>query len=860
MNTFWQDLRLIFRTLMKKPGFTAIAVLTLALGIGANTAVFSIVDAVLLRPLPFPHSDRLVVISQTNSQFGGMGFSAPDFVEFVNQNQAFDMIAGWNPREFTLTGRDYPEQLNSLFITSDFLPMLGARLDAGRVFTDEEYQPGGERTVIISHQLWQRRFGSDLQIIGQTITLDQKQYTVVGILSPEFRFTPSSDLFMPLVFDDQAMKERDLAEFEVIARLREGMNTEQVQQDLTAIIQRSRPATPEMSEEGVGEIGFVVASRGDEPAPPVMNQGSAGVRLDFLRELTIRNARQKLFLFWGAVAFVLLIACANIANLLLARGAARQKEIAIRSALGASRWRLVRLLLTESALLALVGGACGLLLALWGVDLLVAASPENIPRLDEVGLDLRVIGFTFLVSLTTGVIFGLAPALRFSKPDLNNALKEGAATTSGFSLLRHHGLRSLLVVAEIALTLVLLVGAGLMIRSFRNLQDVGLGYEPENLLTFEVALPKVKYRAPHQVTSFAEQLTSRVESRPAVRTVSATSSLPMTRSGSLTSVQIEGHPEYNRLPDNEPRAGGLPPPFPGAMGPSAIYTRVAPNYFRAMGIPLKSGREFTERDNEKAPAVVIISETMARRYWPGEDPLGKRIEPGFSDSQWAMVIGVVGNVRHFTLEAEARPEMYFSSLQPLGSEPIDEKELDSGRLFDHVNLIVRAEGDPVDLAAAVRQQVWSIDPDQPILRLTTMEELLAEAVAPRRFNMIVFGVFASLAVALAAVGIYGVVSYAVSQRTREIGIRMALGAGSRDVLRLVISQGMAMAIAGVIAGLIAAFGLTHLIESLLFEVKSDDPATFLFISVLLTIIAFAASYIPARRAIRVDPVVALRYE
>ncbi|HEY7544603.1 MAG TPA: ABC transporter permease, partial [Blastocatellia bacterium] len=799
-------------------------------------------------------SDRLIVFTQSNSQFGGRWFSVPDFLELVNQNQAFEPIAAWKSWGFTLTGRDYPEQLDGMFITSDFLPMLGARLSAGRIFADEEYQPGRERIALISHQLWQRRFGSDLQIIGQAITLGKKQYTVVGIISPEFRFSPNADLFMPLVFDAQAMKDRESTDLEVIARLREGMTIEQAQRDLSAIIRRHDP--PEENEESEGVSGFVTVESGGAPDPPVMSEEGEGMRIEFLRELMVRNARQKLFLFWGAVAFVLLIACANVANLLLARGAVRQKEIAIRSTLGASRWRLVRLLLSESVMLSMAGGAFGLLFALWGVDLLVAASPEGIPRLSEVGVDVRVIAFTFLISLTTGVIFGLVPALRFSKPDLNNALKEGAAVSSGFSLLRHHRLRSLLVVAEIALTLVLLVGAGLMIRSFRHLQDVSLGYEPEKLLTLEVALPKVKYRKPHQVISFAEQLTRRIESLPGVRSVSATSSLPLMKSGALTSVRIEGHPEFNRLPDNQPRAGGLLPP-PGAVGPSAVYTRVAPNYFRTMGIPIKSGREFNERDNEKAPPVAIISETMARRYWPGEDPLGRRIEAGFSDYQWITVIGVVGNVRHFTLEAEARPEMYFSFLQPLDDEPIDEKDLE--RMADHVNVAVRAEGDPADLAAAVREQVWSLDPDQPVLQLTTMEELLAEAVAPRRFNMMVFGVFASLAIALAAVGIYGVVSYAVSQRTREIGIRMALGADSRDVLKLVISQGMAMAIAGVGAGLIAAFGLTRLIESLLFGVKPDDPLTFIFISMLLMVIAFAASYIPARRAIRVDPVVALRY-
>jgi putative ABC transport system permease protein len=574
------------------------------------------------------------------------------------------------------------------------------------------------------------------------------------------------------------------------------------------------------------------------------------VRLEPLHSRLVKNVRLNLLLLWGAVGFVLLIACANFANLLLARAATRRKELAVRAALGAGRRRLVRQLLTESAILSLLGGAIGLLLAHWGARALLAISSEQMPRINEIRINGWVVGFTLSLSLLTGVVFGLIPALSSSRIDLTGSLKDGASvTTTGFRLLRHHRARSLLVVSEIMLALVLLAGAGLLIKSFLRLLDVEKGFTPENVLTLLVELPEIKYPEAHQTNAFWQRLIEGIEKLPGVQTVAMTSSLPLTKRGALTSIQIA-----NRAPESLPvaddsQAGGLPAPPGGGFGASAVYSAISPDYFRAMGIALRRGRQFTEQDVEKKPMVVIISEAMARRYWPGKDAVGQRIKPGFSDSSWFTVVGVVSNVRHFRLEAEARPEMYFPYLQ-----------ISDENAAHSMSVVIRATVPPATLANAVRKQVWDLDTDQPITELATMEEKLATVMTTRRFNLLTLGAFAALAMALVALGIYGVMAYHATQRTHEIGVRIALGARPRDVLTLALARGMKLTLAGVALGLVSAFALTRSMKSLLFDISATDPLTFVSVTLLLIIVALIASYIPARRAMKVDPLQALRHD
>jgi len=801
MDTFWQDLRYGSRVLLKNPGFTAVAILALALGIGANSAIFSVVNAVLLRPLPYHDPDRIM----TALHSGWFPVAPANFLDWRAQNHVFERIAAAQAWGASLTGRDKPEQLKALQVTPDLFPVLGVDPVLGRTFLPEEDRPGAGRVVVLSHQLWQRRFGGDPKIVGQTLVLNGVGHTVVGVMPPGFQFAPfwvtNAELWVPL---DLTLRVNDRAgrSLRVFARLKPGVTREQAQAEMDTISRRLEQQYPGTNK-------------------------SLDVTVDPLHEKVVGKVRQALLVLLGAVSFVLLIACANVANLLLARSAARQKEIAIRTALGAGRLRLVRQLLTESMLLASLGGALGLLLARWGVKFLVALSPANLPRVETINLDSRVFGFTLAISLLTGLVFGLAPALQASKLDLNESLKEGGrSATEG---IRRNRVRSLLMISEVALALVLLIGAGLMIRSFRRLQAVEAGFDPRRVLTLVVPLRSSQYSTGPQRSAFFQRLIERVGALPGVESASAINHLPLAGDIWTLGFTVEGRP--------------APPP---GEGPSAAYRIIRPNYFHTMGISLLKGRDFTEHDAAGTPGVAIINEAFARNIWPHEDPIGKRIRVNDDGPDPREIVGIVKDVKQREWTAEPMREMYLPYLQnPAPS---------------YLTLVARTTADPLSLAAAVRNEVWTIDKDVPVSQVASMEQVIAGATGGPRFNLLLLNLFASVALILAAVGIYGVMAYSVSQRTHEIGIRLALGAQTTDVIKLVVGQGMALTLIGVAIGLAAAFAVTRLMSSLLFGVSATDPLTFAVIALLLLLVALVACYLPARRATKVDPMVALRYE
>ena len=808
MRTLWHDVRYGARMLVRSPGFTAVAVLALALGIGANTAIFSVVKAVLLNPLPYPDSDRLVWIRETNPASGILDepASAPNFNDWRTQSQSFEALAAFSGAAMTLTGEGEPERLTGVATSANFFQVLGVAPALGRGFSPEEEAAGKNRVVVISHGLWQRHFGARPEAIGRTLTLNGNPHTVVGVAPPDFknpvRGQRAPELWVPIAFNFEPTQRRS-DYLSVVGRLKPGTTIEQARADLGAVAAR-------LAQEY-----------------PATNTGW-GVKVVPLHERVVGDVRPALWVLMGVVGFLLLIACANVANLLLARSAARRQEIAVRSALGARRGRLVRQFLTESLMLSVVGGGLGLLLAAWGVELLVALSPGNIPRLDEVGLDSRVLLFTSAVSVATGVLFGLLPALQASKTDLSESLKEGGGrgSTAGRGAGR---LRNSLVVSEIAITVVLLAGAGLMIRSFLSIQSVDPGFRPERILTFNFGLPSAKYREDPQLTAFFEQFVARAAQLHGVERAALASALPLAGGADVLAFSIEGRP--------------APPP---EVVQDAEFTSITPDYFDVMGIPLVRGRKFTERDREGAPEVVIVNETMARRYWPNEDPLGKRINLGNPEqSPWRTVVGVIGDVRRGGLDKEPYPQMH----APLAQAP-----------YNTVAFVARTSGDPLALVPAVRRELAEQDRDLPLSSVRTMEQVLADSVARRRFQMLLIASFASIGLLLAGVGIYGVISYSVAQRRHEIGVRMALGARAPDILRLVVGQGLGLALAGVGVGLLAAFALTRVLASMLYGVSTTDPVTFVGVALLLAGVALLASYIPARRATKVDPMVALRYE
>ena len=805
METLLQDLRYTIRVLLKKPAFTAIVVLALAIGIGANTAIFSVVNAILLRPLPYKDFDRISMIWMDNPKLGVKEdwHSYPNYVDYKEQNQVYEDMAAFNNRSFNLTGAGDPVRILGAWNTASLFSVLGVPPSIGRVFTEEEEEPGKDLVVVLSDGLWRSRFGRDRNIVGQTISMNGANRTVIGVMPAGFSFPEkTTEVWVPLAISPQRKQERNSISFKAVGRLKPGVSMAQASADMGAI-----------------------ATRLDEQ----YSRSGYGVNLVLLRDQETRTVKPALLVLLGAVAFVLLIACANVANLLLARAAIREKEIAIRLAIGARRSRIIRQLLTESAVLGLVGGAAGLLLAVWGLRVLVALSPGDIPRLDQAGIDGRVLVFTLAVSLLTGLIFGLVPSLQVSKPDLNSTLKEGGrGTTGGAGGLR---VRNVLVVSEIALSLVLLVGAGLLIRSFMRLQQFDLGFNPDNLATMRIQLPGTKYREAAQVEAFYKQLFERIESVPGVQSVGAISAMFLDDTPNSTNFSIEGRP----VPT-------------GADAIEVPLDSVSPGYFRTMGIPLQRGREFDERDVRGSTPVVIVNETFVRRFFADEDPLGKRFvygEAGPDNNQWITIVGVVGDMRRTGFDRPVRPETFLPHSQAT-----------SGTL----TIIARSAVDPASLSNTLRGEVWSIDKDQSVFDVKTMDQTLSEMSSQRRFNMLLLGVFASLALTLAAVGIYGVMSYSVAQQTHEIGIRMALGARQTDVLGMVVRRGMVLASAGIAVGLIGAIALTRLMSTLLYGVSATDPLTFVVIPIVLGVVALGACFVPASRATKVDPMIALRYE
>jgi putative ABC transport system permease protein len=799
MNALWQDLRYGARMLVKRPGFTLIAIFTLALGIGANTAIFSVVNAVLLRALPYHEPDRLVRLWESNPAANLRAFSAsfPNFTDWRNQNRVFEQMAAYREDGFNLTGGTEPERVIGARVTAGFFPALGVAPRAGRMFLPGEDQPGGDRAMIVSYGMWQRRFGGRPNLIGQQLSLDGQSFTVVGVMPPGFTF-PQDDIevWTPYALDPQ-QEDRGTHFLRVIARLRPEVTLEQARLEMDTIASRLQQAYPQLN------TGW-------------------GVFMLPLHEAISGQVRATMLILLGAVGFVLLIACANVANLLLARAAARGTEIAVRAALGAGRGRILRQLLTESLLLALLGGGIGLLLAVWGIDLLVSFGPQNIPRLKEIGIDGRVLGFTLSLSLLTGAIFGLAPALNPSRIDFTQALKEGGRTSTG-GLARHH-LGRLLLVSETALAMVLLVGAGLLVQNFIRLQRVNPGFDPAHGLTMQINLSQSK--DPKQRASFLQQALERIETLPGVQVAGAAHRLPL-RGNSGIGFSIEGRP--------------APPP---GQDISINYRSITPGYFRALGMPIIRGRTFSEQEAWGTGGAIVINQAAARRYWSNEDPIGRRVHLGRQDSGLT-VVGVVGDVRESGLQLEPEPGIYV----PYAHFPMPS-----------LTLVIRAAADPLGIVSDVRRQIRAVDPDQAVSQIVTLEQLVGTAMAQPRFNASLLFLFAAVALVLAAVGIYGVMAHVVGQRTREIGLRLALGAQTADVLRLILGQGMTPALTGVLIGLGGGLALTRLIENLLFGVSATDPLTFTMIGLLLAVVALLACYVPARKATKIDPMVALRYE
>jgi predicted permease len=807
METLRKDITYGVRTLIKNPGFTVVAILALTLGIGANTAIFSVVNSVLLRPLPYSDPGRLMQLWEEKASMGRKEIPAsyPNFADWRDQNHVFEHVVAYSDWTFNLTGSGEPERIRSAIVSPAFFSALGIKPIRGRVFLPGEDERGKDLVAVIGESLWQRRFNSDPNIVGRSINLDDKSFTVVGVIARGVPAPLQSDeieLWAP-VSHGFGFTNRQGHYLNVIARLKPDVTPQQAQTEMNTIASRLQQQYPESNKE-------------------------LGVRVVSLGEQIVGNFRTSLLVMLGAVVFVLLIGAANVANMLLARAAARQKEMAIRTALGAGRWRIVRQLLTESMLLSFISGILGLLVALWGIDLLVALSPADLPRVKEVAIDLRVLGFTLAVSVLTGILFGLLPALQASRPDLNERLKAGGrSATSGIYRQR---LRGFLVIAEIALSLVLLVGAGLLVRSFLRLQAVNPGFNPRNVLTMRLDLSGPKYKTGAQVIAFHKQLLERLKQLPDVQQASTRSFVP-----------IAGDDSFAYLRFNvDGRQGDVSDP------PVAFYNGVSPDYFQTMMIPLLNGRGFSDRDVRGSQNVAIVNGTLARRYF-GDDAIGKRIslEDNPKEGDWVTIVGVVGDTKPRELRSEPVAELYM----PYAQQP------EGG-----MSLMIRYRDGANGVAAAVRNEVLTLDKDQPVYSIRTLDSVLSESVATPRFRTMLLGVFAGVALILAGVGIYGVISYGASQRTQEIGIRMALGAQATDVLKLVVNHGMKLTLIGVAIGLAAAFALTRLLASLLFGVTPTDALTFASVSSVLVAVALIACYVPARRATKVDPLVALRNE
>lgn len=820
-STIWQDIKYGARMLLKNPGVTIIVIIALALGIGANSAIFSVVNAVLLRPLPYEESDRLVFLNEKSSKLDEMSISYPNFTDWRNQNQTFEKMGVYNRASYNLTGSGEAERIVTGQMSADLFSVLRVNPLIGRVYNNEEDKPGGTPVVVLSYALWQRRFGGQAGVINQAITLNGRSYTIIGVMPETYAYPSRVEMWVPVgqLSDQTSWQSRgNHPGLYGVARLKPGVTFEQAEADMNNVAANLAQQYPDS------------------------NSGTS-IRLRSLIEIFVSDVRRALWVIFGAVGFVLLIACANIANLLLARATARKKEMAIRTAVGASRWRIVRQLLTESLLLSLIGGGIGLALARWGIDLILYVSPNAIPRSREIGLDWTVLAFTIGVSFLTGILFGLIPAIQAGEVDVHETLKETGRGTTG-----RQWLRSSLVVVEVATTLVLLIAAGLMIRSFYLLQKVNPGFSHEHLTSFSVSLPQKKYSTEEQRSSFYNRLMENIRALPGVESSAAASGLPLGNNGWQTSFMVDGQP----------------PPKPEQM-PLMEACLVTPDYFKAMNIPVLRGRVFTDRDDRSHLAgkdlsklndiqrsmagltKIVIDEQFAQRHWPGEEAVGKRVKMGQEpDAPVLEVLGVVGRVKMESLNQNSdRVQGYFAFNQvPQGG----------------MTVIIKGASDPNQLISSVRNAVKEIDPDQPIYSPRTMDDIRAESVAPERLNLTLLSLFGGLALVLAMVGIYGVMSYSVTQRTHEIGIRMAIGARPLDVFKMILGHGMKLALIGVGIGLLLAFGLTRLMETMLFGVQPTDAMTFAGISILLITIALLACYLPGRRATKVEPTVSLRYE
>lgn len=803
MSTFIQDIRYSVRTLMNSPGFTIVAILTLALGIGANTALFTVVNAVILKPLPYPDPEQLAMIWQSypDEGYDQASVSAPNYMDWRKQSESFRDMSTFRYKAYNLVRSEEPVRLIGVTATSGFFNILGVQPILGRIFLEHEDQPDAEPVIVLAHDMWHQHFGADDSIIGQIVTLNGVSYTVVGVMPQGFNFPGRAALWVPYVFTEKEYTSRGLVYLRVVGRLQPDVTLQQAQVEMDGIASRLAKTYPDSNL-------------------------NSGVSIIPLHEQEVGDVKPALYAVFIATGFVLLLACTNIANLLLTRAAIRTREIAIRTALGAGRLRLVRQFLTESLLLSAIGGAVGILIAIWGTDILVAISPSDFPRLNDVSINLDVIWFVVIVSIVTGILFGLVPALYSTRSSVYSSLKEGGGRTSGSrqSVRIRHGL----VIAEVALGLVLLVGAGLMIQTIARLKNVDPGYEPHGVLTTKIALPKSKYPNPEQQAAFYRHVLERIRSTPGVVHASAVSTIPMSGGELNWSFTIEGRPE---------------PPPGKEMG--ATWDAVAPYYFKTLGIPLIKGRVFTELDLTSTKLVLVISETMAKRFWPDEDPIGQQLSLHSRRSGIYEIIGVVGDIHHANLSTIDQPHMYVTH------------EQDSRRSF---NIMVRADGDPMMLAGVLRDAVRFVDPEQPTSSIRTLDYYVNDSMSQTQFTMRLLVAFALVGLVLAGVGIYGVMAYSVTQRTHEIGIRMALGAQVNSVLGLIIKQGSLLIGAGVVMGLLGAVSLTHLLSSMLYSVQPNDPVTLVSVSILLASVAMFACYIPARRATKVDPMVALRCE
>ena len=806
MESLLSDARYAVRNLLRRPGFTIIAVVTLALGIGANTAIFSAINALLLKPLPFPELDRVVAIWDKLPSRGVLHneTTVANYLDWQSQTQSFEQLALYRWWSANLTGIDPPERIQGFLVTANFLDTTGMKPIMGRTFLPEENHPGKDAVAVITHSLWQRRFGGDPNILNKTITINSITRTVVGVMPERFNFPKGAEVYAPLPMTPELMKSRGNHSYYVLGRLKPGFSIVTAQAELDNVTARLEQQFPETNTGWGATIFPIVAD-------------------------TVRTYDTALWIMMGAVGFVLLIACANVANLMLARASGRQKEIALRTALGASRWRIVRQLLTESLIVALIGGVVGVLIGFWGIDALRAANPGEASRFApgwyNLGINTSVLLFTLGLSLLSGIVFGLAPALQASKTNLNDSLKDGSRQTTGSS----HRLRSSLVVFEVALSLVLLVGAGLLTRSFLSLLKTNPGFNPDHVLTMNLVLPGAKYKDGPARAAFYNDLVQRVKTQPGVESAAVVNYLPLGGANSSDAYLVEGEPEPGPGDENDGR-----------------YRVATPDYFGTMGISIVRGRGFTDQDKAGALPVVMVNEAFVRKHWPGADPIGKRIRfyGPLERAPWMQVIGVVADVKH-ELNLPVTPEYYLPHAQ------------DS---WNAMVLVARTSVDPGSLAGALRQQVWAIDKDQPVFDVKTMEEVRSTSVAVYSFSSVTLGIFAFVALLLASIGIYGVMAFAVTQRTQEIGIRIALGARSADVLKLVVKHGMKLALLGMVIGLAGSWAITRFIEKLLFGVQATDLLTFSVVSVCLLVAAFVACYLPARRATKVDPLVALRYE